>query len=150
MTKLQTHPRVGIGVFVIHENKILFGERINAHGAGTWGLPGGHLEFGESPEECAVRELEEEAGLVAKEVIAGPWTNDFFEIEGKHYVTLYMIVPRFEGTPVVNEPGKCLQWKWFECEKLPSPLFLCLSNLFKETSIFELISKTMALKISGI
>ncbi|MCZ2830539.1 NUDIX domain-containing protein [Modestobacter sp. VKM Ac-2986] len=31
---------------------------------GTWCLPGGHLEPGESPVACAVRELEEEMGLV--------------------------------------------------------------------------------------
>ncbi len=141
---MTTEPRVGVGVLVMKEGAVLLGERINAHGAGTWCPPGGHLEFGETPEECAARELEEETGLVAKEVVAGPWTNDFFEIEGKHYITLYMIVPEFKGTPVVKEPDKCLQWKWFECDRLPSQLFLSLSNLLKETSLFELISKTIS------
>jgi 8-oxo-dGTP diphosphatase len=39
-------------------------------GAGLWVLPGGGLEFGEAPEAAAVREVEEETGLVAE--ITGP------------------------------------------------------------------------------
>ncbi len=40
------------------------------YGAGFWTLPGGGLEFGEAPEAAAVREVEEETGLVAR--IVGP------------------------------------------------------------------------------
>jgi ADP-ribose pyrophosphatase YjhB (NUDIX family) len=42
----------------------------NNLGAGLWTLPGGGLDFGESPEAGAVREVEEETGLVAR--IDGP------------------------------------------------------------------------------
>lgn len=132
-------PRVGIGVLVVKENQILLGERINAHGAGTWCPPGGHLEYGESPKDCAARELKEESGLIAEEVVSGPWTNDFFEAEEKHYVSLYMIVQKFKGIPSVEEPDKCLRWEWFEFDKLPSPLFLALSNLIKAHSLHELL-----------
>ena len=137
---LKMHPRVGIGVLVVKNNQILLGERINAHGSGTWCPPGGHLEFGESPQNCASRELEEETGLIAKEVISGPWTNDFFEAEGKHYVTLYMTVPKFKGILSVKEPNKCLKWEWFELDKLPTPLFLTLFNLIKANSLTDLLS----------
>lgn len=41
-------PRVGIGVFIFKNNKFLMGCRKGAHGEGTWSIPGGHLEFGES------------------------------------------------------------------------------------------------------
>ena len=57
------YPRVGIGVIVMRNGLVLLGERIGAHGAGTWALPGGHLEFGESVEQCARREVWEETGL---------------------------------------------------------------------------------------
>ncbi len=33
-------PKVGVGVFVINDKKILLGQRINSHGHGAWGLPG--------------------------------------------------------------------------------------------------------------
>ena len=59
-------PKVGFGVFVMKEGKFLIGKRKNAHGEGSWSLPGGHLEFKESWEECAVREVLEEVGVKKK------------------------------------------------------------------------------------
>ena len=55
--------RVGVAVIIMRQNTILLGERIGAHGANTWATPGGHLEFGEAVEQCAIREVYEETGL---------------------------------------------------------------------------------------
>ncbi|MEO7108781.1 MAG: NUDIX domain-containing protein [Rhodoferax sp.] len=38
---------VGIGVIIVRHGLVLLGQRIGSHGAGTWALPGGHLEFGD-------------------------------------------------------------------------------------------------------
>ena len=133
-------PRVGIGVLVFNDDKILLGKRINSHGASTWSSPGGHLEFGENPKNCAFRELQEETNLIAEKIIKGPWTNDFFEDENKHYVTLFMIVTRFNKNPIVKEPEKCLEWTWFEPNHLPSPLFVPLKNLLKICPLSSLMA----------
>ena len=57
---------------------------------GTYAFPGGHLEFGESFEECAVREIMEEAGLAIGNVRFLTATNDVMVSENKHYITIFM------------------------------------------------------------
>ena len=123
------HPRVGIGVIIRREGKVLLGLRRGAHGAGTWALPGGHLEFGESFEACAAREAAEETGLrIAIEGI-GPCTNDVMPAEQRHYVTVFVLAASASGTPEVREPAKCERWAWFDWAALPEPLFLPLRHL---------------------
>lgn len=128
----KNRPKIGVGAIVIKKGKVLLGKRKNAHGDGTWSFPGGHLEFGESIEDCARRETEEETGLIIDNFEKSVFTNDVFEKEGKHYVTLYAIAEISEGEPVVAEPEKCEEWKWFDWDNLPSPLFIPIENLLKE------------------
>ncbi|CAI2168561.1 16217_t:CDS:2 [Funneliformis geosporum] len=108
------HPRVGLGVFVVRDNKFLLGKRKGAHGAGTWQLPGGSLEFGESFEDCAGREVLEETSLKIKNITFQAVTNDPMPNENKHYVDIFMRAEVVDGNvePVVMEPLKCECWKW--------------------------------------
>ena len=77
------HPRVGIGVFVVRDGKFLLGKRKNAHGEGTWCLVGGHLEYGESWEDCVRREIAEEIGVKVKNIrFSGAVTSDIFNSAG--------------------------------------------------------------------
>ena len=70
--------RVGLGVLLFRgPDEILLGQRLNAHGALTWGPPGGHLEFGESFEACASRECLEEVGVKIQAIEFVALTNDF-------------------------------------------------------------------------
>ncbi len=123
-------PKVGIGVLVLKEDSILLGKRHSSHGEGTWGAPGGHLEFGETAEICAARELLEETGLKAVSIRRGPWTNDLID-GSKHYITLFMVVDQFEGTIETKEPQKCESWEWHPWTKLPEPLFAPIVSLKK-------------------
>ncbi|MEX0940849.1 MAG: NUDIX hydrolase [Candidatus Babeliales bacterium] len=130
-------PKVGVGVLIIKETKILLGKRKNAHGAGTWGLPGGHLEFRESFEDCAKREVLEETGLEVMSSRRYSFTNDIFEQDNKHYITIFMLVDKFTGEPKVLEPDKCDCWTWFDLNELPENLFEPLKNLIAQEHIFH-------------
>lgn len=58
----------------------------------TWGLPGGHLEFGESFETCGERELLEETGLKVRDLQFWTATNSVFRdvTPNRHYVTIFI------------------------------------------------------------
>ncbi|KAI0881561.1 NUDIX hydrolase domain-like protein [Annulohypoxylon maeteangense] len=109
------HVRVGVAVLIRNsEGKFVFGKRKGSHGAGTWQFPGGHLEMGESFFACAERETLEETGLkvIAEKVFAV--TNDVFDQETKHYITVFVTCRRVNENdqPEVLEPEKCESWNW--------------------------------------
>ncbi len=126
------HPKVGIGVLIFRDQKLLLGKRQNNHGALTWGPPGGHLEFGESFEACAIRETLEETGLLLSSPQFVTLTNDIFTAENKHYVSIFLSTQLPIGQEVKNlEPEKLLVWEWFNLNELPENLFLPLKNLLQ-------------------
>ncbi|MBP9757715.1 MAG: NUDIX domain-containing protein [Candidatus Pacebacteria bacterium] len=114
-------PQVGVGIYIRKDGKVLLGKRKNAHGAGTWSGPGGHLEMFESFEDCARREVLEETGLEIENIRLMTSTNDFFEAEGKHYITLAMVADWKSGEAVNLEPEYCEGWEWFGWDELPEP-----------------------------
>lgn len=129
---MSNRPKIGIASIVAKDNKILLGKRKNANGGGTWGFPGGHLEFGESWEGCATRETKEETDIDIENIKFVEATNDVFEKENKHYVTIFMLADYASGEVSLMEPDKCEEWEWFSWDNLPKPLFLPIENLLKK------------------
>lgn len=119
--------RVGVGVVVRKNGKVLFGKRLSTHGKNTWSFPGGHLEYRETFEQCAIREVLEESGINIKKIKLGGVTNDIHKT-GKHYITVFMISDWKSGEARVLEPEKMADWGWYEWSKLPKPLFLATQN----------------------
>lgn len=119
---MRDFPGVGVACFVWKDNEFLMQKRQGSHGDGTWSLPGGHLEMGESWEECATREVREETGLTIKNLGFLAVTNDIFS-ENKHYITIWMKADWENGEAHITEPEKCSEQGWFTTSSWPSPLF---------------------------
>lgn len=56
----------GVGVLVVQDGRFLCGTRLKG---GSVGGPGGHIEAGESPEDAAIRETQEEFGITPKDLM---------------------------------------------------------------------------------
>ena len=114
---------IGVGIIVKKGTSILMLRRKNVHGDGTWSTPGGHLEFGESPEECAIRETKEETDITVSNPQFYALTNDFFPEHGKHFITIWMEAEFQFGEPKVTAEYESDRVEWKDMANLPTPLF---------------------------
>lgn len=134
--------KVGVGLYIFNpKNQLLLGLRKSDHEKGTWCPPGGHMEYGESNEEAAIREVLEETGLKIKkqDVSLQGVTNDFYPESGKHYITLHLSCHKYSGTPQIMEPNKCAEWRWFDLDNLPENLMLSNKNFIAQYDIKKAI-----------
>lgn len=139
MNNINKKPTAGAGVIVLKDNKVLLGKRNEdpakadslLHGEGTWTLPGGKLDFREDIVDCAAREAYEETGIkINKEKLKLiSVTNDV--VEDAHFVTIGFVCDDFEGEPRVMEPDEITEWKWFDLDNLPRPMFFPSEKMIK-------------------
>ena len=81
----------------------------NDYHEGKWNGLGGKFEPGESPEECAVREIEEESGLIVKNIkMKGFITFPMFDGKEDWYVFAF-VIDEFEGE-LIDSPEGQLEW----------------------------------------
>lgn len=122
------HPRVGIGVMILKDGKLLLGRRKGSHGAGQFAFPGGHLEYLEAFDECARREVREECG-VEIENVRFQFVANLPQYHPKHYVHIGLIADWKSGDPRVMEEQKCESWGWFEIRSIPDRELFAASRL---------------------
>jgi 8-oxo-dGTP diphosphatase len=80
------------------------------------------MEFGESFEQTAKREVEEETGLTNLEFKAvTSIVNDI--AYSKHYVAVGILVESLKGEAFNAEPDKSQNWKWYDPSEIPENLF---------------------------
>ena len=118
-------PKVGLGVIIVNqEGNILVGKRIGSF-AQKYSIPGGKLELGETFERSATREIKEETNLEIKnpEVIAVTNNLETYREEGRHFVSIILLVKEFTGELRLLEPHKCSEWLWVDPRHLPEPHF---------------------------
>jgi len=139
----QKKVRVGFGVMMLRDGKVLLGKRhadpakadSELHGEATWTMPGGKLEFGESFEDGARREVAEETGIRLGSVRVACVNNDM--VPDAHFVTIGMIADDFEGEAKVMEPDEITEWRWFPLDALPAPLYFPSAKLLENYHAHE-------------
>jgi len=114
--------RVGVGILIIKDGKILWGKRKGSFGAGLWGTVGGHLEYGETLEQAITREVAEESGVHIKNV-RFLCVSDFLTHFPRHYVDIGFVADWEAGDPQVLEPTKLERWEWHDIDDIPEPVF---------------------------
>ena len=121
MSSTESRPLVGVGVIIIKEGKILLAERKGSHGQNTWASAGGHLEFGETLEECARREVLEEFGIHIQRMTFLCVSNII--AYDRHYVDFEFLGDISIQMPEIQEKDFFTNLQWFSLSELPNPLF---------------------------
>jgi mutator protein MutT len=95
-------PIVGVGAVIVRDGQVVIVRRRHEPLAGTWSLPGGTLELGETLEAGVVREMQEETGL---EVEVGPVIEVFDRIllDGARRVRYHFVLVDYLCWPVGGE-----------------------------------------------
>jgi 8-oxo-dGTP diphosphatase len=123
---------IGFGVMILNkDNKVLLGQRhvdpekasSLMNGEGTWTMPGGKLDFGETFENGAEREVLEETDIKIdiEKLNVISVTNDI--VPKAHFVTIGFLYTGCDQEPKVMEPDEITKWEWFDLDNLPDPLF---------------------------
>jgi 8-oxo-dGTP diphosphatase len=127
-------PGVGVAVILMREDRVLLMKRKGPHGPGTWTVPGGHMDLGETPEQCGAREAREEVGVEVVDLRFQAITNDIFESEGRQSITIWMEGRIQAGEPRIVSEEEGSEVGWFAWDALPQPLYLPLENFVKHNS----------------
>jgi 8-oxo-dGTP diphosphatase len=90
---------------------------------GHWETPGGSVEFGETLENAAKREILEEYGVEIEILDTFPAADHLIPNEAQHWVAVTFVAKLRPGMkPRIMEPTKCDAIGWFALDSLPSPL----------------------------
>jgi len=115
-------PVAAVIAVVLRDETMILVRRSNPPDAGFWGFPGGKIEFGESIEEAAIRELREETSVVA--VATEVFTAlDVLEAAAngtavQHFVLIAVLCRWLSGEPQAGDDA--MEAKWFSFDELSS------------------------------
>ncbi|MGO1237584.1 MAG: NUDIX hydrolase [Hafnia alvei] len=118
MSKFQ--PYLALYIIVRQQQRILLLQRKNTgFDDGKWSLPAGHVEEGESALTAAIREAEEEIGIVIPSSALNLVYTLHRKSDERTYIDLWFETERFDGVPVNQEPDKCAGLMWSDVQNLP-------------------------------
>ncbi|WP_455355409.1 NUDIX hydrolase [Streptomyces sp. SYSU K217416] len=116
MTKQTAAERPGISAaIVVHENRVLMVRRRLSEGQLSWQFPAGEIEDGETSEQAAVRETQEEVGLAVTAV--KPLGERVHPKSGRNMS--YTACAVTSGTAYVADKDELAELKWVALADIP-------------------------------
>jgi ADP-ribose pyrophosphatase YjhB (NUDIX family) len=115
-------PKLATLVYALRDEQVLLVRRETEPNRGLWVAPGGKIEHGESPDECAVREMREETGLVVERPVLRAVMTETSPRADYQWLTFIFVARDFDGT-FTPAPG-IGEFRWVpvdEVTKLPIP-----------------------------
>lgn len=107
-------PRLAASIACFRDGKVLIARRGKAPSRGLWSLPGGGVEFGETTQEAAIRELLEETGVSAKIVglaeVVEAISRDESGAPFAHAVIFAYAGTWTEGESTLSEEAEAVTW----------------------------------------
>ena len=114
---------INIGVCIIIQDdkgQVLLGKRKASYQSGSYGLPGGRINYAEPLAQAVLRELQEETNLIGYEV---NYLGVIRETQEKQeFIHFVFNCPDYDGQPENKEPDKCEGWDWYQTDDLPKPM----------------------------
>lgn len=125
-------PRIGVSCLLYNKDLgFLLGLRKGSHEAGKWSCPGGHLEENETPEECIIREVFEETGIIINNITPLTFKYEEFPESNKRYINLVYYTEVDNNVKAeLKEPDKCEEWRWIK-DTSGYKLFLGLESVIE-------------------
>lgn len=115
-------PGVGTGLAILRDGKLLLYRRTLPPEAGHWNIVGGKVDHMEHSAEACRREAEEETGLTIGDLDFLTLSEQVFETDRHHWVSVIYRTEDIEGEARVTEPDKLPEFGWFPLDDLPAPL----------------------------
>ena len=115
-------PRVGVGVMIVRDGRVLMARRMSGQRPGWWGWIGGKLEFGETLQDCAKREAREEAGVEVGNLRLLCISSII--VEDQHWIDVEFLGDILSGEPHTAAPDELTaSGRGTRSIELPSPIF---------------------------
>lgn len=114
MMQYPEFPCLAVGAVVFFRGRVLLVRRKNPPAQGTWAIPGGRVELGETLQQAAEREVFEETGIVIR-AGAPVLTLDVIDTDDAgrirfHYVIIDLAADYIRGRPIAGDDALAVRW----------------------------------------
>ena len=117
----QRAPALTVDGILFQDESVLLVQRKHAPFQGSWALPGGFVEYGETTEDAVVREVLEETGVKTNiRSLIGVYSGPHRDPRG-HTVTVAYLIDRMSGELHAGDDASSV--KFFKMNELPALAF---------------------------